>query len=95
MIIYLMHTSLLPTLSVLTRQDTICDSSWAVGLSSGLKGTMSNLNDDVYRDAHMVSHEIGHSLGSGHTHDSYDPPIDTCGTSCPNSLPQMNSATLM
>ena len=79
------------------KTDTICDSTWGVGLSSGLKGTMTNLNDDAYRDAHMVSHEIGHSLGSGHTFEvgAYNPPVDTCGITCPSSLPKESSATLM
>ena len=76
--------------------NTICDSSWGVGFSSGLKGHMSNLDDDAHRDAHMVAHEIGHSLGSGHTYDAYTPPVDTCGTSvCPNALPQDDAATIM
>ena len=38
---------------------------------------------------------IGHSLGSGHTFDSYDPPVDTCGDSCPEELPKENSASVM
>lgn len=37
----------------------------------------------------------GHSLGSGHTFDSYDPPVDTCGVSCPEELPKENSASVM
>ena len=45
----------------------------------------------------MVSHEIGHSLGSGHTFDAgaYSPPVDTCGITCPESLPKESSATIM
>ena len=45
--------------------DSVCDSTWGVGLSSGLKGTMDGLDDDLFHDAHMVAHEIGHSLGAG------------------------------
>ena len=45
--------------------DTVCDDVWGVGLSSGLRGVMDNLNEEAMHDAHMVAHEIGHSLGSG------------------------------
>lgn len=39
---------------------------------------------------------MGHNFGSGHTHDitQYDPVVDTCGTSCPASVPS-DSATIM
>ncbi len=43
----------------------MCDSDWGYGLSSGIQGSMSNLDDDAFQDAFMVAHEIGHSLGSG------------------------------
>ena len=49
----------------LDNKDSVCDSTWGVGLSSGLKGTMDGLDDDLFHDAHMVAHEIGHSLGAG------------------------------
>eukprot|EP00581_Thalassiosira_minuscula_P008174 CAMPEP_0183710894 /NCGR_PEP_ID=MMETSP0737-20130205/6515_1 /TAXON_ID=385413 /ORGANISM="Thalassiosira miniscula, Strain CCMP1093" /LENGTH=1000 /DNA_ID=CAMNT_0025939263 /DNA_START=179 /DNA_END=3181 /DNA_ORIENTATION=+ len=76
--------------------DTVCDSKWGVGLSSGLRGSMRNLDDDALQDAFMVAHELGHSLGSGHTFDGYDPPVDTCdGNICPDELPIQNSATIM
>ena len=69
--------------------DSVCDSRWGVGFSSGLRGSMLNLNADTYSDSHMVTHEIGHSLGTGHTFDVkiFDPPIDTCGVSwCPSGV---------
>lgn len=75
--------------------DTVCDSDWGYGLSSGIQGSMSKLDADAFQDAFMVAHEIGHSLGSGHTFDGYDPPVDTCGVTCPSRLPLDDSATLM
>ena len=32
---------------------------------------------------------------TGHTFDGYDPPVDTCGVTCPSRLPLDDSATLM
>lgn len=32
-------------------------------------------------DPMVVMHEIGHNCGTGHTHDSYNPPLDGCGNS--------------
>ncbi len=45
--------------------DSVCDSQWGVGLSSGLRGKFDNLDVEAFHDAFMVAHEIGHSLGSG------------------------------
>lgn len=45
--------------------DTVCDSQWSVGLSSGLEGKIEDLDEDALYDVFMFSHEVGHSLGSG------------------------------
>ncbi|KAL9178901.1 hypothetical protein ACHAXT_011874 [Thalassiosira profunda] len=75
--------------------DSVCDDLWGVGLSSGLRGVVRNLDDEAMNDAFVVAHELGHSLGSGHTFDGYTPPVDTCGfDECPRGL-QKKSATLM
>ncbi len=50
---------------ILVNTDTVCDVDWAYGLSSGMLGSMSSLDNDAFTDAFMVAHEIGHSVGSG------------------------------
>ena len=64
---------------------TICNSGYGFGLTSGLDGKFTNLDQRVVWDLKAFMHEIGHSFSSGHTHDTnyYSPSIDTCGTSCP------------
>lgn len=45
--------------------DTVCDKRYAVGLSSGLEGSIGHLDHDAVYDLFIFLHEIGHSLGSG------------------------------
>mmetsp|Transcript_20581 Transcript_20581/g.42405 ORF Transcript_20581/g.42405 Transcript_20581/m.42405 type:complete len:961 (+) Transcript_20581:126-3008(+) len=83
--------------------DTICDSKWGFGVTSDLSGTLRSIDDDVLYDFFIFSHELGHSLGSGHTFDAYDPPVDHCGICAEqpgddlviDGLPLKSSATLM
>ena len=60
----------------------LCGGSYAYAVSANLNGFFpypiqdnSNQNWDLM----VFSHETGHNFGSGHTHDSYSPPIDGCG----------------
>jgi len=78
-------------------------------VTSDISGSLTNLDELVLFDFFIITHEIGHSLGSGHTFDAYDPPVDVCGactTKQPaqgeernsvtiEGLPRENSATLM
>ena len=90
--------------------DSICDKQWGYGVTSDISGNLNDINDLVIFDFFIVTHEIGHSLGSGHTFDGYDPPVDVCGacTVKPQAdgggeatrntvagLPLPNSATVM
>ena len=88
--------------------DSICDKQWGYGVTSDISGSLTNLDELVLFDFFIITHEIGHSLGSGHTFDAYDPPVDVCGacTIKPpqeeernsvtiEGLPRENSATLM
>ena len=90
--------------------DSICDDNWGYGVTSDISGSLSNMDELVLFDFFIVTHEIGHSLGSGHTFDAYDPPVDVCGvctvkeqggdtttrnTAPVEGLPQVNAATIM
>ena len=91
--------------------DSICDKQWGYGVTSDLSGNLDNIGPLVFFDFFILTHELGHSLGSGHTFDGYDPPVDSCGacTVQPQSqggnpeinrdsvtgLPRENSATIM
>ncbi|KAL7456483.1 hypothetical protein ACHAWC_007979 [Mediolabrus comicus] len=84
--------------------DTICDSKWGFGITSDIQGSFQNFGLDTIFDMFYYAHELGHSLGSGHSYDAYEPPVDDCGRVCtlseemksdPVGLPLDNSATLM
>ena len=66
---------------------TVCNPDYGFGLSSGLNGDFTSLDQRVVWDLKAFMHEIGHSFSSGHTHDTnyYSPSIDTCGISCPST----------
>jgi len=88
--------------------DSVCDNKWGYGVTSDISGSLQKLDELVLFDFFIFTHEIGHSLGSGHTFDGYEPPVDACGacTITPQQggtrngasvqgLPRKNSATLM
>ena len=82
--------------------DSVCDDMWGYGITSDVTGRLSDLDETVLFDMFIVAHEVGHSLGSGHTFDSYDPPVDRCNL-CSEAnagatiegLPSDNAATIM
>jgi len=58
----------------------------------GVSGTYGTNSWDSLWDFILIAHEIGHVLGSGHTHDSYNPVIDNCGNGVP---PPSDKGTVM
>ncbi len=62
--------------------DVLCSYQWGYAVSANLGGSFPNPivdNNHGNWDLMVTAHETGHNVGTGHTHDSYDPPIDNCG----------------
>lgn len=62
--------------------NALCNSEYGYGISGNLNGWFPlPIQDNSHNnwDLMVVAHELGHNFGSGHTHDSYTPPIDGCG----------------
>jgi len=58
-----------------------------VGFGFGISGLLLGSFPNPIQDPHLgnwdvivVAHEMGHNMGTFHTHDGYDPPIDQCGS---------------
>lgn len=65
--------------------NTLCRNESGYGVSSYLNGSFPyplQMNSWNNWDLVVFAHELGHNFGTGHTHDSYDPPIDNCGINC-------------
>ena len=60
----------------------ICDTNYGYAVSADLNGSFPTpwgSNQSGNWDLMVIGHELGHNCGTGHTHDSYSPPIDGCG----------------
>ena len=60
----------------------LCGGSTAYAVSANLNGSFPYPvvdNSGSNWDLMVFAHETGHNFGSGHTHESYSPPIDGCG----------------
>ena len=69
----------------------LCGGSSAYALSANLNGSFPYPildNSSQNWDLMVFAHETGHSFGSGHTHDSYNPPIDGCANGDCSVVPE-------
>ncbi|GMV37021.1 MAG: hypothetical protein AMXMBFR61_15290 [Fimbriimonadales bacterium] len=62
----------------------VCNPWWGFGLSGNINGYFNPSLEPHWSnwDIFVVAHETGHNFGTLHTHDGYNPPIDTCGLGC-------------
>ena len=63
-----------------------CKTDGAFSISGYINGSFPSpidLPDLGNWDVIVSAHEMGHNFGTGHTHDSYDPLIDSCGQGFP------------
>lgn len=73
----------------------LCNSQYGFGLSGNLAGNFQHMDASTVWDLVVLAHEIGHNFDSGHTHSSYSPSVDTCGSGCPSGDVPDGSSTIM